>query len=73
MLPGRAGVGGQQVGRARCLAAACQVTRLPRAELERSGDEDDHARPDRYRARQRRLLHLDLRERDAQRKDGHSE
>ncbi len=46
--------------------------RLPRGELERAGDQDDHADSDRYGARQRRLLHLDRRQRDAQRKSGHS-
>ena len=46
---------------------------LPRAELERPGDEDHHTGGDRFGARQRRLLHPDRRQRGAQRKDGHSE
>ena len=60
-------------GRGRVPPGSGQVTRLPRAELERVGDEDDHADRDRNGARQRRLLHLDRRQRDAQRKGGHSE
>jgi len=70
---GRARVGRQRTAAPGCLPAAGQVTRLPRAELERVGDEDDHADRDRNGARQRRLLHLDRRQRDAQRKGGHSE
>ena len=53
--------------------AAGQVTCLPRRELERAGDQDDHTDRERHRARQRRLLHLDRRQRDAQRKGGHAE
>src|SRR5256885_11634984 len=40
-------------------SAAVKVTRLPRGELERAGDQDDHTNHDRYGARERRLLHLD--------------
>lgn len=49
------------------------MTRLPRAELEGAGDQDDHTGRDRHGARQRRLLHLNRRQRNAQRKSGHSE
>jgi hypothetical protein len=41
------------------------VTRLPRGELEAAGDQDDHTDRDGYGARQRRLLHLDRRQRAA--------
>ena len=73
MSPGRAGVGRQRRRASGPLSAAGKVTRLPRAELDEAGDQDD--RPDRHRygARQRRLLHRDRRQRDAQRKGGHSE
>src|SRR5439155_851277 len=56
-----------------CLPAVSEVTRLPRGELEGAGHQDDHTDRDRYGARQRRLLHLDRRQSDAQRKGGHSE
>jgi len=71
--PGRAGVGGQRAAATGGLPAAREVTRLPRAELERAGDQDDDADRDRHGARQRRLLHLDRRQRDAQRIGGRSE
>jgi hypothetical protein len=58
--PGRAGVGRQRTATAGCLAAAGQVTRFPRAELERPADEDDHADRERYSSCQRRLPHLVL-------------
>jgi hypothetical protein len=57
--PGRAGVGGKRTAAPGCLLAAGKVTRLPRRELERTGDQDDHTDRDRNGARQRRLLHLD--------------
>src|SRR5437762_7684902 len=71
--PGCAGVGGQHAATFGRLPATGKVTRLPRGELERAGDQDDHTDPDRNGARQRRLLHLDRRERDAEWKSGHSE
>ena len=49
------------------------MTRLPRGELEGAGDQDDYTDRDRYGVRQRGLLHLDRRQRDAQRKSGDSE
>jgi hypothetical protein len=70
---GRAGVGRQRTAAPGGLPAAGKVTRLPRGELERAGDQDDPADRDRNGARQRRQLHLDRRQRDAQRKGGHSE
>jgi hypothetical protein len=36
---------------------------LPLCELERAGDQDDYTDRNRHRARQRRLLHLDRRQR----------
>ena len=71
--PGRGGVRRQCTASPRRLPAAGKAMRLPRAELERAGDQDGHAGRDRYGARQRRLLHLDLRKRSAQWKDGHPE
>jgi hypothetical protein len=71
--PGRAGVRRQCAAAPRCLPAAGKVMCLPRGELERAGDQDDHTDRDRNGARQRRQLHLDRRQRDAQRKGGHSE
>jgi hypothetical protein len=44
------------------------LTRLPRGELEQAGGEDDHTDRDRNGARHRRLLHLDPRQHDAERK-----
>jgi hypothetical protein len=70
--PGRAGVGRQRTAAPGCLPAT-KVTRLPRGEPERAGDQDDPANRDRNGARQRRLPHLDRRERDAQRKRSHPE
>ena len=49
------------------------MTRPPRGELERAGAQDDHPDRGRYGARQRRLLHLDRRQRYAERKGGHSD
>ena len=43
MSPGRAGVRRQRRAAPRCRPAGGKVTCLPRAELERAGDEDDHA------------------------------
>jgi hypothetical protein len=63
--PGRAGVGRQRTAAPGCLTAVGEVTRLPRGELEEAGHQDDHTDRDRYGARQRRLLHLDRRQRDA--------
>jgi hypothetical protein len=60
-------VGRQRTAAPGRLPAAGKVTRLPHSELEGSGDHDDRADGDRYAARQRRLLHLDRRQRDAQR------
>ena len=71
--PGRAGVGRQRAAAPGHLAAASEMTRLPRGELEDPGHHDHHTDRDRYGARQRGLLHLDRRQRDAQRKSGHSE
>src|SRR6267154_5534520 len=71
--PGRAGVGRQRTPAPGCLPAPGKVTRLPRGELEEAGDQDDRTDRDGYGARQRRLLHLDRRQSDAQRKGGHSE
>src|SRR5207302_5379647 len=71
--PRRAGVGRQRTAAPGGLAAAGKVTRLPRGELEGAGDQDDDTDRDRYGARQRRLLHLDRRQRDAREKSGHSE
>src|SRR5438876_775385 len=52
--PGRAGVGRQRSTTPGRFPAAGELTRLPRGELEAAGDQDDHADPDRYGARQRR-------------------
>src|SRR5882762_11062094 len=71
--PGRAGVGRQRTAAPGYLPAAGEVTQLPRGELERAGDQDDHTDRDRYGARQRQLLYLERRQRDAQRKSEHSE
>jgi hypothetical protein len=49
------------------------MTCLPRAELERPGDQDGDTNRDRNGARERRLLHLDRRQRGAERKGSHSE
>ena len=49
------------------------VRLLSESQLERAGDDDDHADRDRNGARQRRHLHLSRRQRDAQRKSDHSE
>ncbi len=46
---------------------------LPRGELERAGDQDDHTDRDRNGARYRGQLHLDRLQRNAQRKGGHSD
>ena len=46
---------------------------LPRGELERAGDQNDHADRDRHVTRQRRLPHLERRQRDAERIGGDSE
>jgi hypothetical protein len=59
-------VGRQRTAAPGRLPAAGKVTRLPHSELEGSGDHDDRADGDRYAARQRGLLHLDRRQRDAQ-------
>ncbi|HSU05559.1 MAG TPA: hypothetical protein VLI93_08300, partial [Acetobacteraceae bacterium] len=70
--PGRADGRRQRTAAARCLPAAGKVICLQRGELERAGDQDGHTDRDRDGARQRRLLSLDCRQRDAQRKGDHS-
>jgi hypothetical protein len=65
MSPGRAGVRRECPTAARRLQAAGKVTHLPRAALERTGDENDHADGDRDSTRHRGPLHLHFRERDA--------
>jgi hypothetical protein len=57
--PCRAGVRRQRTAAPRCLPAEGKVMCLPRGELERAGDQDDHTGRDRNGARQRRQLHLD--------------
>ena len=71
--PCRAGVGRQRTPSTGRFAAAGEVARLPGGELEEARDQHDHADRDRYGARQRLMLHLDRRQRDAQGKSGHSE
>jgi hypothetical protein len=71
--PGRAGVRGQRMTAPGGLPAAGQVTRLPRRELERAGDQHHHCHRKWYGARQCRLLHLRTRQRDTQREDRQSE
>jgi hypothetical protein len=73
MSPSRAGGRRQRTAAPWCLPAAGKVMCLPRGELERAGDHDDHTDCDRNSTRQRRQLHLDRRQRDAQKKGGHSE
>jgi hypothetical protein len=63
--PCRAGVGPQCMATPGHLPATAEVMPLPRGELEETGEQDDHSNRDRYSARQRRLLHLDRRQRDA--------
>ena len=65
--PGRAGASHGCRAVLMFAAAAGEVTRLPRGELERADDQDDHSDGDRYGARHCRNSHLDLRQRDAQR------
>jgi len=64
----RAGIGRQVYGPVRVPPGSRQVTRLPRGELEGAGHQDDRTDRDRYGARKRGQLHLDCRQRDAQRK-----
>jgi hypothetical protein len=71
--PSRGGVRRQRTAASRRFSATGEVMRLPCRELERSSEKDDHAGRRRNRARQRRVLHLDRRQRDAQRKNGNSE
>ena len=63
----------QRTAAPRCGPTARELTCLPRGELQRACDQDDHADSDRYGIRQRRLLHLYGRERDAHRIGDHSE
>ncbi len=53
--------------------AAGKGTRLPRCELQSADDQHDHTDRDRYGARQRRVLHLDRSQCDAERENGNSE
>ena len=60
--PSRGSICGQRRLGSQWLPAAGKVMRFPRAELERAGDHDDNTDRDRNNARQRGLLHLDLRQ-----------
>jgi hypothetical protein len=71
--PGRAGVGRQRTPAPGRFPAAGKVKGLPRGDLEEAGDQHDNTDRDRYGAGQRRLQHLDRRQRDARWKDGHPE
>lgn len=55
------------------LPAAGEVMGFPGGELDRSGNQDDRTGGDRSGASQRGLVHLDRRQRNAQRIDRHSE
>jgi len=46
--PGRAGVRRQRTAEPWCLTIAGEVMSLPRGELQRAGDHDDHADRERY-------------------------
>jgi hypothetical protein len=73
--PSRADVCRQCTGASaatRRLSATHKATCFPCCELERTGSHNDSANRDWNRARQRRHLQLDGRQRDADRKDGHS-
>jgi hypothetical protein len=73
MSPGCGKVSRQRAGAPWCFPAAGKVMRFPHGELQRAGDEDDHANHNRYGARQHRLLHLERRQRHANRISDHSE
>ena len=53
--------------------AGGELTRLPRGELVGARDQHHHADRDRHRTRQRRLVHRERRQRDAQREGSHPE
>ena len=55
------------------LTTAGKVMRFPCGELERTSDQHDRSNGDRNGSSQYRLPHLDGRQRDAQRKDDHSQ
>lgn len=65
--PGGAGIGGQRAARRRLVATAREVMGLPGGELQRAGDQHDHAHRDRHGARHRLLLHFNPRQHDASR------
>ena len=66
--PGGASVCWQGAAAPGCLSATGESMCLPRGDLERASNEDDHPDRDGHGARQRRLLHLDCRQRDTHRK-----
>ena len=53
--------------------ATGKVTRLRRGELKGAGNQNHYADRNRHRARQRRLPHLHLRQRNSQRERGHAQ
>ncbi len=65
--PGGASICGQHAAGRGLMAAAREVMRFPRRELQRAGHQHDHTHRDRHGARDRLLLHFNPRQDDAHR------